>query len=191
MQPCVGFERFVTDRSSSLFYQVSVDERFVFFFHRYALIPHRLGRAELPLRTFADSYAVDTVRVGAGLLMDEDAPMQAPPVRGSWAPWAIAVVGVALGAFGLYRFTSAGTGDLPDQPRTKWRPCSMNKGMFAMVRFASGRGKYGFEHPYDVAKGINELFSRGELLVAPAATYNMLLYFINLRFRKVAQNVLL
>jgi len=47
-------------------------------------------------------------------LLDEDAPVQAAPARRSWfsrwVPWAIAVVGVALGAFGLYRFTSAGTG---------------------------------------------------------------------------------
>src|SRR5580658_2796864 len=42
--------------------------------------------------------------------LDEDAPVQAAPARRSWVPWAIAVVGVALGAFGLYRFTSAGTG---------------------------------------------------------------------------------
>ena len=46
------------------------------------------------------------------MLLDEDAPVQAAPARRSWSgvPWAIAVVGVALGAFGLYRFTSAGTG---------------------------------------------------------------------------------
>jgi eukaryotic-like serine/threonine-protein kinase len=43
-------------------------------------------------------------------LLDEDAPVQAAPARRSWVPWAIAVVGVALGGFGLYRFTSAGTG---------------------------------------------------------------------------------
>jgi eukaryotic-like serine/threonine-protein kinase len=46
--------------------------------------------------------------------LDEDAPVQAAPARKSlvrsWVPWAIAVVGLALGAFGLYRFTSAGTG---------------------------------------------------------------------------------
>jgi hypothetical protein len=61
----------------------------------------------------------------------------------------------------------------------------------AIVRFASGRRRCGFEHPFDVAKSINERFSRSELVFAPTATYNVLLYFINLRFRKVKQNVLL
>ncbi len=47
--------------------------------------------------------------------LDDDAPVQAAPGRRSslvpsWVPWAIAVVAVALSAFGLYRFTSAGTG---------------------------------------------------------------------------------
>jgi serine/threonine protein kinase len=42
--------------------------------------------------------------------LDEDAPVQPPPARKSRVTWAIAVVGVALGAFGLYRFTSAGAG---------------------------------------------------------------------------------
>jgi hypothetical protein len=63
--------------------------------------------------------------------------------------------------------------------------------MFAKVRFAGARGRYSFEHPSDLAKGIDELFSRGQFPLAPVATYDMLLYFINLRFRKVAQNVLL
>jgi hypothetical protein len=67
----------------------------------------------------------------------------------------------------------------------------MNQATFTIVRFGSGRERYGFEHPFDVAKSINELFSRGELLLAPTAAYNVLLYFINLRFRKVAQNVLI
>ena len=44
------------------------------------------------------------------LLLEEDAPVQAAAARRSWVPWAVALVGVALGAFGLYRFTSAGTG---------------------------------------------------------------------------------
>ncbi len=47
-------------------------------------------------------------------LLDEDAPVQAALAHRSWVPswvpWAIAAVAVALGAFGLYRFTSAGTG---------------------------------------------------------------------------------
>ena len=63
--------------------------------------------------------------------------------------------------------------------------------MLAMVRLASGMGRYGLEYPSDLAKGIDEVFSRGELLLAPIATYNVLLYFINLSLRKVAQNVLL
>jgi hypothetical protein len=67
----------------------------------------------------------------------------------------------------------------------------MNQTMLAMVRFASGRGRYGLEYPSDLAKRINEVFSQGQLLLAPTATYNVLLYFINLSFRKVAQNVLL
>ncbi len=44
------------------------------------------------------------------LLLDEDSPVQAAPARWSWVPWAVAIVGVALGGFGLYRYTSAGTG---------------------------------------------------------------------------------
>jgi hypothetical protein len=54
----------------------------------------------------------------------------------------------------------------------------------------TGRGRDGSEHPTDLAKGIDELFNRVELLLAPTTTYKVLLYFINLSSRKVMQNVL-
>jgi hypothetical protein len=75
--------------------------------------------------------------------------------------------------------------------RSQLRRFSMNQTMLTMVRFTSRRRRYAMEHSSDLAKGINEVFGRGELLLAPAATYNVLLYFINLSFRKVAQHVLL
>ena len=85
----------------------------------------------------------------------------------------------------------ASSGSTPLMGRSQLRRFSMNQTMLTMVRFTSGRRRYGVEHPSDLAKGINEVFSRGELLLAPIATYNVLLYFINLSLRKVAQNVLL